>query len=73
MGYRQDMTWENAKLAIMLLACVFAVYAQFMPTPFPENRVILGVCCAFYAILSAAHQVIVWLIEKDTVFIVSLG
>jgi signal peptidase complex subunit 2 len=35
----------NIKLAIMFFSCVFAMIAQFYPLPFPENRIILGVCC----------------------------
>ena len=45
MGYDEDHTLNNAKLAIMALACIFAVTAQFWPQPFPDSRPLLAACC----------------------------
>lgn len=52
MGYEEDHTLNNAKLAVMALACVFATVAQFWPQPFPESRSILAVCCVRWVDLS---------------------
>ena len=44
-GYDQNYSWENLKLFLMFLSCLFAVVAQFFPIPFPKSRPLLGVCC----------------------------
>lgn len=44
-GYNINYGLENLKLFLMFLCCVFAMMAQFSPTPFPENLTLLGVCC----------------------------
>ncbi|CAM9841103.1 unnamed protein product [Choristocarpus tenellus] len=45
MGYEEDHFINNVKLAVMTLACVFALVAQFWPQPFPESRLMLAICC----------------------------
>eukprot|EP00980_Cylindrotheca_fusiformis_P000360 scaffold91_cov127-Cylindrotheca_fusiformis.AAC.20 len=38
----EDYRLDNAKLTIMIVACLFAVVAQFAPVPFPDSRPLLG-------------------------------
>jgi hypothetical protein len=70
-GYQADYTWDNFKLFLMFLSCVFAMVAQFYPMPFPDSRILLAVCCAFYFILSSVLQFIVVFIDKDTIMFTS--
>jgi len=65
----EDHLLENIKLSLMTLACMFAVVAQFSPMPFPESRMMLGVCCVSYFILSGILQLLVTFIEKDAIII----
>eukprot|EP00593_Proboscia_inermis_P001718 CAMPEP_0171294950 /NCGR_PEP_ID=MMETSP0816-20121228/3490_1 /TAXON_ID=420281 /ORGANISM="Proboscia inermis, Strain CCAP1064/1" /LENGTH=229 /DNA_ID=CAMNT_0011767203 /DNA_START=12 /DNA_END=701 /DNA_ORIENTATION=+ len=65
----EDHALENVKLSLMALACMFAVVAQFSPMPFPESRMMLGVCCVSYFILSGILQLLVTFIEKDAIII----
>ncbi|CAB1108716.1 unnamed protein product [Ectocarpus sp. CCAP 1310/34] len=67
MGYEEDHTLNNAKLAVMALACVFAVTAQFWPQPFPESRALLAVCCFSYFTCSFGLHLIVTYWEKDLI------
>jgi signal peptidase complex subunit 2 len=69
MGFEPNWYWDNMKLFLMAVSCVFALVAQFYPTPFPDSRPLLGVCCAGYFILSTVLQYIITFIDKDTVFI----
>jgi hypothetical protein len=68
-GYEQNFFWENIKLSLMFISCVFAMVAQFFPIPFPASRPLLGICCASYFILSVVLQYIISFIDKDTVMI----
>jgi signal peptidase complex subunit 2 len=68
-GYEQDFSSENVKLILMVISCVFAMVAQFYPMPFPDNRMILGVCCGAYFLLSTVLQFIVSYIEVDLVLV----
>jgi signal peptidase complex subunit 2 len=65
----EDYRLDNCKLAIMIVACLFAVVAQFAPLPFPESRPILGVCCCCYFILSGVLQLITTFIDKDSILL----
>lgn len=66
-GYDANFAAENIKLMLMFVSCVFAMVAQFYPAPFPDNRPILGVCCAAYFILSSVLQFIITYIDVDLV------
>eukprot|EP01039_Chlorochromonas_danica_P008775 gene8775-9677_t len=66
-GYEANYSWDNFKLFLMFLACVFALVAQFYPMPFPASRPLLAVCCAFYFIISGVLQLIVSFVDKDTI------
>lgn len=66
-GYAPNFSWENFKLFLMFLSCVFAMIAQFYPMPFPDSRLLLAVCCALYFIISTVLQMIVVFIDKDTI------
>mmetsp|Transcript_5605 Transcript_5605/g.5800 ORF Transcript_5605/g.5800 Transcript_5605/m.5800 type:complete len:193 (-) Transcript_5605:191-769(-) len=66
-GYDHNYEWENIKLALMLLSCLFAVTAQFYPMPFPQSRPLLGICCISYFILSSVLQFMVSYIDKDMI------
>jgi len=51
----------------MLVACAFAMVAQFYPMPFPESRPLLGVCCLAYFLASTIIQLIVSYAEQDAI------
>lgn len=68
-GLPEDYRWDNIKLLIMTLACVFAMLAQFAPVPFPESRPLLGTCCCIYFFLSGVLQFITTFIDKDCILI----
>lgn len=61
--------WDNVKLALMVVACAFAMVAQFYPMPFPESRPLLGICCCAYFLASFVLQLIVTYIEQDCIMI----
>lgn len=51
----------------MVVACAFAMVAQFYPMPFPESRPLLGVCCLAYFLASTVIQLIVSYAEQDAI------
>jgi signal peptidase complex subunit 2 len=65
----EDYHWDNLKLGIMALACGFAMVAQFAPIPFPESRVVLGMCGCMYFVLSGVLQFITTFIDKDAILL----
>jgi signal peptidase complex subunit 2 len=65
----EDYKLDNIKLAIMALACTFAMVAQFAPIPFPESRIVLGGCCCCYFILSGILQLITSFVDIDSILI----
>lgn len=67
LGYRMNYSWDNIKLLIMVVSCVFAMTAQFYPLPFPDSRLLLGVCCAAYFVLSGVLQFMITFIDKKTI------
>ncbi|GKY96846.1 hypothetical protein MPSEU_000643700 [Mayamaea pseudoterrestris] len=64
---QEDTKWDNFKLLLMTLACVFAMIGQFAPIPFPESRPLLGVCGCLYFALSGALQLITTYIDRDSI------
>jgi signal peptidase complex subunit 2 len=68
-GFQPNYFWENMKLFLMFLSCVFAMIAQFYPIPFPDSRPLLGFCCAMYFILSSVLQGMITYIDKDIILI----
>ena len=70
-GYQQSFHWENIKLLLMFLSCIFAMVAQFYPLPFPDSRPLLGMCCASYFLLSVVLQYVISYVDKDTIMITS--
>ena len=66
-GYEEHHSLDNAKLLLMLVACSFAMVAQFWPIPFPASRPLLGVCCSMYFVLSGILQLVVWFVERDAI------
>mmetsp|Transcript_220 Transcript_220/g.242 ORF Transcript_220/g.242 Transcript_220/m.242 type:complete len:248 (-) Transcript_220:526-1269(-) len=68
-GLSECHIWNNIKLAVMTVACAFAMVAQFAPLPFPESRPVLGACCAAYFVLSGALQLITTFLDKDCILI----
>lgn len=66
-GFEANYSWENFKLFLMFLSCVFAMLAQFYPMPFPDSRLLLAVCCGLYFIISTVLQYIVVFVDKDTI------
>ena len=65
----EDYRLDNIKLLIMVVACIFAMVAQFAPIPFPESRPVLGICCCCYFILSGVLQLITTFIDKDSILL----
>ena len=68
-GYETNYDAENVKLVLMVISCIFAMVAQFYPVPFPDNRMILGICCGAYFLISGILQFIVSYIEVDLVMV----
>mmetsp|Transcript_179 Transcript_179/g.224 ORF Transcript_179/g.224 Transcript_179/m.224 type:complete len:205 (-) Transcript_179:348-962(-) len=68
-GFLPNYFWENMKLFLMFLSCVFAMIAQFYPIPFPDSRPLLGFCCAMYFVLSTILQGMITFIDKDIIMI----
>jgi hypothetical protein len=50
-----------------VVACLFAMVAQFYPMPFPDSRPLLGTCCVAYFASSTILQFIVTYVEKDCI------
>mmetsp|Transcript_88871 Transcript_88871/g.254063 ORF Transcript_88871/g.254063 Transcript_88871/m.254063 type:complete len:175 (-) Transcript_88871:147-671(-) len=69
LDYDENHYWDNVKLLLMVVACAFAMVAQFYPMPFPESRPLLGICCAAYFVASTVLQGIVTYIEQDTIML----
>jgi signal peptidase complex subunit 2 len=65
----EDYRWDNLKLAIMTAACAFAMIAQFAPLPFPESRMVIGLCGCMYFVLSGVLQLITTFIDKDAILL----
>ena len=65
----EDYYLDNIKLVIMTAACAFAMVAQFAPIPFPESRIVLGLCCCCYFVLSGILQLITTFIDMDSILI----
>ncbi|GAB5035559.1 signal peptidase complex subunit 2 [Nannochloropsis oceanica] len=66
-GYEENYFYDNIKLTLMVVACAFAMVAQFYPMPFPESRPLLGVCCLAYFLASTVIQLIVSYAEQDAI------
>jgi signal peptidase complex subunit 2 len=66
-GYEANYSWDNFKLFLMFISCVFAMIAQFYPLPFPDSRLLLAACCGLYFIISTVLQFIVVFVDKDTI------
>eukprot|EP00617_Octactis_speculum_P020161 CAMPEP_0185768344 /NCGR_PEP_ID=MMETSP1174-20130828/49149_1 /TAXON_ID=35687 /ORGANISM="Dictyocha speculum, Strain CCMP1381" /LENGTH=201 /DNA_ID=CAMNT_0028452993 /DNA_START=14 /DNA_END=619 /DNA_ORIENTATION=- len=65
--YNENYYWDNVKILLMVVACAFAMVAQFFPMEFPQSRPLLGVCCAAYFVASSILQLIDTYIEKDCI------
>lgn len=68
-GYEEIHTIENLKVALMVIACIFAMTAQFYPMPFPASRPLLGVCCSGYFAFSGILQLTIKFVEREAVVI----
>jgi signal peptidase complex subunit 2 len=66
-GLQEDHKWGNVKLFLMASACVFAAVAQFYPSPFPESRGMLAVCCVSYFLCSGLLQCVLSFIDADII------
>jgi hypothetical protein len=40
----------DVKIALSVVACAFALVAQFYPAKFPDNKLVIIVCAAVYAL-----------------------
>jgi len=65
----EDYQFDNFKLLLMTIACVFAMIAQFAPLPFPDSRITIGICCASYFCLSGILQLITTVIDQDCILL----
>jgi len=72
-GFPPDYAWDNFKLLIMFVSCLFALCAQFYPIPFPDSRPLLGVCCTAYFVLSGVLQFIMTYVDKDMIMLTKAG
>ena len=66
-GYKENHYVDNLKIGLMVIACLFAMTAQFYPMPFPQSRPLLGVCCSGYFVFSGILQLAVKFIEQDAI------
>ena len=69
--YEPEYSWENVKLLLMFISCIFAVIAQFYPIPFPDSRPLLGICCVGYFVLSGVLQFIELYIDEGLVMTIA--
>ena len=69
--YVPEYSWENVKLLLMFISCIFAVIAQFAPIPFPDSRPLLGICCVGYFVLSGVLQFIELYIDEGLVMTIA--
>eukprot|EP00536_Pseudo-nitzschia_multiseries_P003683 jgi/Psemu1/302104/fgenesh1_kg.58_\ len=65
----EDYRFDNFKLILMTVACVFAMIAQFAPLPFPDSRIAIGLCCACYFALSGILQLITTFVDQDCILL----
>lgn len=66
----EEYSFDNIKLLLMALSCLFAAVAQFgLAADFPKNRFWLGVCCAAYFCISGILQLIMTFIDKDCIML----
>jgi hypothetical protein len=63
---KEDMTYSNFKLGVMIISCAFASLAQFYPMSFPDSRLLLAVCVVVYFGLSGVLQYLTWYGDKDS-------
>jgi hypothetical protein len=66
--FREDLSWGNMKMAIMIVSCAAALVSQFYPLPFPDNRMLLGVCVVIYFVLSGVLQFMVMFLDRDVMY-----
>jgi hypothetical protein len=64
----EDVSWGSTKMAVMALASLSALVAQFYPLTFPANIWLLGVCVAIYFLLSGVLQYMVLFLDKELVY-----
>jgi hypothetical protein len=56
-GVAINYTIDNLKMLLMFLCCVFAMVAQFHPSKFPDNIMLLGGCCGRYTASSTMYSI----------------
>lgn len=66
-GYRIDYRLSNVRLALMIVACLVALYCQFGIGEFPTHKNSQMVLVFVYGGLSIAAQFIYFFFEKDIV------
>lgn len=69
LGYADDVTLSNVKLAIGAAAILVAAFAQFYPVPFPASASVLQWCVGVYWVLHAVVQCMHWVTDADCVLI----
>jgi len=70
-GYAESTFLSNVKLILGFITCAIALYSHFGPTPYPQNKPVLLICCISYLLLNGLIQFISFFIEKNSVFLFS--
>ena len=48
-GYNEDFFVSNLKICIGLVMVAVAAWSHFAPVPWPESKMLIGVCCIRFA------------------------
>jgi hypothetical protein len=67
LNMKENTSYPNFKMMIMIVSCAFAALAQFNPLTFPDNRLLLALCVVVYFGLSGVLQYFTWWGDKDSV------
>jgi hypothetical protein len=60
------MGMSNLRLVLMIIACAAAALTHFNGSNFPDNRMIVLAAIVGYCIISAALQLMAWLVDGNT-------
>eukprot|EP00735_Rhodelphis_limneticus_P008072 TRINITY_DN20847_c0_g1::TRINITY_DN20847_c0_g1_i1::g.12424::m.12424 TRINITY_DN20847_c0_g1::TRINITY_DN20847_c0_g1_i1::g.12424 ORF type:complete len:178 (+),score=38.86,sp/Q55E35/SPCS2_DICDI/34.13/4e-30,SPC25/PF06703.6/1.5e-29,Polysacc_synt/PF01943.12/0.028 TRINITY_DN20847_c0_g1_i1:57-590(+) len=68
--YPENTKIMDTKILVGTIAILIALVAHFYPLPWPDNRILLGICAVVYFMCSGLLQFIVSFVEKDFFFTV---
>ncbi len=69
LGFVEDQYWSNVKILLMCTASAVALWAQFNPYTFPDNRLLLVLCCSTFFIIQFLLYLIQVFVDADYVVI----